>query len=235
MIPVVQHQWKGNLAQAREIQVFLAQKVILKPFKIKPETVLAVDVSYSRFEKCGYGVAGLFKVAFDNRRHKFHIVSEQYYTNSDTVPFPYIPGYLSFREIPILLPILSQISERPDLLLVDGAGIAHPRHLGLAAHLGVIFDLPAIGCAKSRLIGDFLMPGLESGAYEYLRTNGKRIGVVLRTKPACRPLFISPGHRCTITDAWRLIFTFCDQYRLPEPLRRVDLMSKRMRKQIEKK
>ncbi len=133
--------------------------------------------------------------------------------------YPYIPGFLSFREIPALIPVLEKIHVEPDILIVDGQGIAHPRRLGLASHLGLISNKPSIGCAKSKLIGMYREPGIRKGDWEYLKDGDEIIGAVLRTRTAVRPVFVSIGHGVTLESAVDLILQCCTRYRLTDPIR----------------
>jgi deoxyribonuclease V len=143
----------------------------------------------------------------------------------DPVRFPYIPGLLSFREIPVVLKALSQIQQQPDLLLCDGQGIAHPRRLGIAAHLGLLTDIPSIGVGKSRLIGRYQEPGQEKGAYSPLLDDGERIGTVLRSRTGVRPLFLSPGHLVSHADTIDWVQRCLTRFRLPEPIRTADRLA----------
>lgn len=140
--------------------------------------------------------------------------------------FPYIPGLLSFREIPAILAALARLKNIPDLLMVDGQGIAHYRRVGIAAHLGIILDMPSIGVAKSRLSGNFTMPGLNKGEQSPLMIGEERIGTVLRSKDKVKPLFISPGHRVSVESALDITLKCLTKYRLPEPTRIADKFSK---------
>jgi len=140
-------------------------------------------------------------------------------TASAKLTFPYIPGLLSFREAPACLAAVKKLKSEPDVLLIDGQGIAHPRRLGLAAHLGLFLDKPTIGCAKSRLIGTFEPPGIEKGQHTPLRDGDEIIGAVVRTRRNVKPLFISVGNRCRLEDAIRLTLACATKYRLPEPTR----------------
>lgn len=140
--------------------------------------------------------------------------------------FPYVPGYLSFREIPAVLAALAMLETPPDLLMVDGQGIAHPRRLGIAAHLGVITDLPAIGVAKSRLHGRHEEPPIRGGSHVPLTSRGETIGAVLRTQDGLRPLFVSVGHRIGLERAVELVLATTTRYRLPEPTRLADKVSR---------
>ncbi len=133
--------------------------------------------------------------------------------------FPYVPGLLSFREIPTVLDAMAKLSSLPDLLLCDGQGIAHPRRLGIASHLGLLLDLPAIGVGKSRLIGSYTEPSEEKGAWSPLYDGDEEIGCVLRSRKGVKPLFISPGHRISLTSARQWVMNCLTRYRLPETTR----------------
>lgn len=133
--------------------------------------------------------------------------------------FPYIPGFLSFREVPAVLDALEKVQIVPDLLLCDGQGIAHPRRFGIACHLGVLSGLPTIGVAKSRLVGTFAEVFNERGTWQPLLDKGERIGAVLRTRPGTLPLFISPGHRISLETAIAYVMGCTPKYRLPETTR----------------
>jgi len=139
--------------------------------------------------------------------------------------FPYVPGLLSFREIPALLAAMEQLSEMPDLLLCDGQGIAHPRRLGIAAHLGVVTGLPAIGVGKSRLTGTFEEPGNERGDWSPLCDGSETIGRVVRTRANVKPVFVSLGHRVSLPTAMKLVLHYTTRFRLPEPIRAADRLS----------
>ncbi len=136
------------------------------------------------------------------------------------IEYPYVPGLLTFREAPVILKACEQLSHNPDLMLVDGQGIAHPRRLGLAAHLGILLDCPTIGCAKSRLCGDHLPVGDERGDCVDLRDGDEIIGAVVRTRTNVKPLYISIGHRIDLPSAIQWVLNCSKGYRLPEPTRR---------------
>ena len=144
----------------------------------------------------------------------------------DETPFPYIPGLLSFREAPVIMKAISSLKQPPDMLFIDGHGIAHPRRLGIAAHIGVISGLPSIGVAKSLLCGKYQEPALIKGSRSVLVDKGERIGAVLRSKDKVKPLYISPGHRVGLDSAVSLVEKFLTKYRLPEPTRLADKLSK---------
>jgi deoxyribonuclease V len=142
------------------------------------------------------------------------------------VRFPYIPGLLSFREIPALLAAWEKLRTRPDVLIVDGQGIAHPRRFGIASHLGVLLDQPSIGCAKSRLVGRYEEPPPERGAWTPLVDRGEVIGAAVRTRTGRRVVFVSIGHRVSLAAAIRVVLACSPRYRLPEPQRLADRLSR---------
>ncbi len=141
--------------------------------------------------------------------------------------FPYVPGLLSFRELPAVLHVIEALRETPDLVLYDGQGIAHPRRIGIAAHFGLVTGLPTIGVGKSRLCGEHEIPGIERGDATPLTHKGERIGTVLRTRRGIRPLFVSPGHRVDHADAVHWVLATLGRYRLPEPIRAADRLASR--------
>lgn len=141
------------------------------------------------------------------------------------VTFPYVPGLLAFREIPALLQAFERLERTPDLLVVDGQGLAHPRRFGIACHLGLLLDVPTIGCAKSRLVGDHDEPATAAGSRANLQHNGDLIGVVLRTRDGGRPLYVSPGHRIGVAQAADWVLRLSKGYRLPEPTRLADRLA----------
>jgi deoxyribonuclease V len=135
------------------------------------------------------------------------------------VSFPYVPGLFSFREIPLLIPALEKLKTTPNVMLVDGQGTAHPQRMGLAAHLGILMDIPTIGCAKSRLIGTHEEPSKEKGAYTYLYDKAEVIGVVLRTRTNISPVYVSIGHKISLPTTVELVLKCTTKFRIPEPLR----------------
>jgi deoxyribonuclease V len=210
------HSWDLSPREAAAVQGKLATEV-LGGVLPRVRTVLGCDVSYRR--RTGRFTASAVLLSAPEMK-----VIETW-TQEGTTPFPYVPGLLSFREIPPLLPLLDRIPE-PDLILVDGHGIAHPRRFGLASHLGLITGLPTIGCAKSRLIGEHRQPSDEMGASESLSLAGQPVGFVLRSRSSCRPIFVSPGHLLDPEDALKGTLFCLKGYRLPEPTRLADKLSK---------
>ncbi len=207
------HEWTLSPEEAIALQNRLRQQVVVEdqlPAAVR--YIAGVDLSFSRDSSWGW--SGVVILCMQD----LHVVESQ--TASGVVPFPYIPGLLSFREIPLLLKALEKIEHIPEVILCDGQGIAHPRGLGIASHLGLFLDIPTIGVAKSRLTGSYQEPGPASGDCTYLYNNrGKIIGAVLRTKPHTKPLFISPGHRISLERAITLVVQCLRGFKLPEPTR----------------
>lgn len=200
------------------IQQALRERVILENRFDDIHIMAGVDVSYDIADN----LTRAYIVLFDAQSREM-IMSVR--AIAPTV-FPYIPGLLSFREIPALLEAFACLPVRPDLLMVDGQGVAHPRRLGIAAHLGVLLDLPAIGVAKKRLCGKHDAPGAHKGDHVPLIHKGETIGTVLRSKEKCNPLFISAGHRIDQQTAFTIAQDWITRYRLPEPTRIADQISK---------
>ena len=136
--------------------------------------------------------------------------------------FPYVPGLLSFRESPVLLAAFARLQTEPDLILIDGHGRAHPRRFGIACHIGVLFDKPVIGCAKSLLVGEYMEPGMRRGATTPLMFKGEKVGMVLRTRDNVKPIFVTQGHRVSLKSAIELVSQCLDGFRIPKPTREAD-------------
>lgn len=205
------HSWDLSPAQAISLQKQLAGQVRLAPMANLPRIVAGLDCAFSRDKKRIAAVVVVMQIEDFQVLETAEAVME--------VKFPYVPGLLSFREAPVCLAAMEKLQTPPDAVLVDGQGIAHPRRLGLASHLGLFLDTPTIGCAKSRLIGDYQDPPKEKGAYSPLMDKDQRIGSVLRTRHNVKPLFISPGHKITHEQAIEIVMACCTRYRLPEPTR----------------
>lgn len=210
-----------RLAEAEALQRDLADLVELRPLKKAPRLVAAVDADYG--DNCTYAAA----VLCDYRNCSVPIERK---TVVRPTPFPYLPGYLALREAPAALDALCELSRRPDVLLVDGQGIAHPRRFGIACHLGVVARLPTIGCAKTHLIGTYLEPGERRGEWSPLRVDGEVVGAVLRTQTDVKPVFVSPGHLVTLQDAIEVVLHCSPHYRVPEPLRLADMAARGARR-----
>ena len=205
------HDWNLTTAEARDLQTRLAMEVFRNGSVIAPCFIAGVDVSIRKSR--GTGTAAVVVLEYP----ELNLVETKIMQGE--IDFPYVPGLLSFREAPLILQACKQLTHTPDLIIVDGQGIAHPRRLGIAAHLGLFFDIPTIGCAKSRLCGTYREPSLEAGNYEELFDDNEPIGVVLRTKYNTNPLYISIGNKIAIEDAIFWVMRCCRGYRLPEPIR----------------
>lgn len=208
----------ANGREARAMQQALREKLRIADDFGALRQVAGVDVGYNL--KTGMSRASIVVLDWPTLELREQRVVEEPTT------FPYIPGLLSFREIPVILSALRHLQSTPDALMLDGQGIAHPRRMGIAAHLGVLLDMPAIGVAKSRLTGTYAEPALHKGAMEPLMDKGARIGTVLRSRDNVRPLFISPGHRVGVETAVEWVLHSLTRYRLPEPTRLADKCSK---------
>ena len=208
---------KGNEGAYKKyvaLQRNLADKVVIEDLHDERITLIGgTDVSYSRVGKDTTAIAGLVVMKYGTWK-----VVERKYSVMD-ITFPYIPGLLSFRELPVLMDAFGKLDEKPDLWLVDGAGIAHPRRLGLASHFGITIEKPVIGVAKSRLTGTHEEIPPEKGASVPLYDGNERIGTVLRSRTKVRPLYVSPGHMVSIGQAEHIVLSCCVKYRLPEPTR----------------
>jgi len=215
-------KWPNNLKRARKLQETLQKKVKITPLKKKPEYIAGVDASFLNNKVIG--VACLYRYP--------DIIFLEESSAVARVLVPYIPGFLSFREGPVIIRAIKGLKIRPDLILFDGQGIAHPKGLGIASHIGVLLDMPTIGCAKSRLIGEYKEPGTKKGNQSFLRYHGKIVGAVLRTRDDVRPLFVSPGNNIDLRGAIDVALCCTRQYRLPEPLRRADFISKKIKREL---
>lgn len=215
----MKHHWDLNPQQARALQASLAAEVILEDRLPTVHHIAGVDVG---FEDQGATTRAAVVVL----RWPDLALMEERIARLET-RFPYVPGLLSFRELPAVLKALERLQHRPDLVLCDGQGIAHPRRFGIACHLGVLTGLATIGVAKSRLTGQFTEPGLEAGDHSPLMHQGKQIGIVLRSRRNVRPLFVSPGHNISLQTACQWVSHCATGYRLPEPTRLADKLASR--------
>ena len=208
---VDRHSWRVTTTQAMAIQKELAAEVSRVGNITAPRLIAGVDISVNRFNKTGTGAVVVLSYP------ALEIVETQVVT--DRIEFPYVPGLLSFREAPLILAAFEKITVVPDLVMVDGQGIAHPRRMGIASHLGLFLGIPTIGCAKSRLCGELRELPITPGSWSELTDNGEVIGAVLCTKDAVKPLYISIGHMIDLQSAVNLVMACCRGYRLPEPTR----------------
>jgi len=233
------HNWNLSYKQAAELQKRLACKVQFTALKKQPKLIAGIDCAFSKDGKKIIAAVVVLKLP--------DFVSVETTSALRKVTFPYIPGLLSFREAPVCIAAVKKLKTEPDVFIIDGQGIAHPRRLGLAAHLGLFFDKPTIGCAKSRLTGYFDDPPPQKGAYTFLKdktsneprlsaaasakaeatspariTGGasdETIGAVVRTRTNVKPVFVSVGNKMLLENAIKITLDCTTKYRLPEPIR----------------
>ena len=217
------HKWDVSPAEAIDIQKELREKIILESTPMHPPLIrgelkrgyiAGADISCNRSSPLGYAVVVV--MTFPD----LEVVEEK--RVEAEIKFPYIPGLLAFREAPILLKAFEKLKKEPDLIIFDGQGIAHPRGMGIASHLGIILNKPTIGCAKSRLFGTYNEPGKNEGDFSYLyspQEADKVIGAVVRTKSNTKPVFVSIGHKIDLQTSIKFILECRRGYRIPEPTR----------------
>jgi len=205
------HSWQLTPAEAREVQEIHRSRVVLEDRLGPVRRVAGVDVGFEDDNRVARAAVAVLSFPA--------LTLEEAVIGRAPVTFPYIPGLLSFREMPAVLDALRRLRLTPDLLLCDGQGIAHPRRFGIASHLGVLVDIPAIGVAKRLLTGRHDPAPDARGGWTPLRDKGAIIGAVLRTRVGVRPVFISPGHRITLDTALHYVMACVTRYRLPETTR----------------
>jgi len=213
--------WPQNYQEALAVQEALQGQVQLIPLPHPPRFVAGADAICDREDQRIFGAMAVFSYP------ELELVEEA--GAAGVCPFPYRTGLLSFREVPILAAAFARLKQRPDVILVDGQGIAHPRGLGLATHLGLVLEVPTIGVAKSRLVGQGEEPGPDPGAVSPLIWQGKEVGVILRTQRGRKPFYLSPGQRVTLAESREIVLGCVRRYRSPEPLRQADQLSRRLR------
>ncbi|MDD8021009.1 MAG: endonuclease V [Acidobacteriota bacterium] len=201
--------YPADFDKARQIQKELLGRLKLQPLQKEPEFLAAADAAFTGTEV----LAAVLLFTFPELR----LIETQ--RVRQPITFPYRPGYLSFREGPAIMAGLSKLAGRPDLILLDGQGIAHPKKMGLATFIGIISGLPSAGCAKSHLVGRYQEPGREKGRFSPLELKGEIVGYCLRSRTGVKPVFVSPGHLINLEDTLRIIQACLQGYRLPEPLR----------------
>ncbi|MBW2059106.1 MAG: endonuclease V [Deltaproteobacteria bacterium] len=223
MEPEILHSWNVTPREASAIQEGLKDRICLAPMAGRIRWVGGADVSYARGEDRLFGA--MVVLSFPD----LVLVDQAWETGR--VAFPYIPGLLGFRECPILLEVARRIHQPPDVWIFDGQGIAHPRGVGLASHLGLLLGSPSVGCAKKRLLGFHGEVGPGRGDFELLAWEGRTVGAVVRTRTGIKPVYVSPGFRIDLEGAVRLVLETTGRYRIPEPLRQAHLLSKRIREE----
>ncbi|QKI82655.1 deoxyribonuclease V [Kroppenstedtia eburnea] len=219
MEPVNEHPWNLDVEEALLLQQKLATCVIQEDSLQKIETVAGVDVAYHPVSDALIAAVVVLDAV---TLHPVQSVRVE-----DQVHFPYIPGLFSFRELPPIIKAMKKLTLRPDLIVCDGQGIAHPRRFGLASHLGVLFDVPTIGCGKTRLVGSAQEPGQKRGDFTPLVDDDEVIGSLLRTQDHIKPVCVSIGHRISLATARDWILKLSPRYRLPETTRQSDQLVRR--------
>ncbi len=205
------HGFALSLNEARQLQLSLANSVSQEDEPGEPHFIAGIDVSAERALKKATAAVVVLSYPEMNLAETALFQGE--------LNFPYIPGFLSFREAPLVLKACEKLSISPELIIVDGQGIAHPRRFGIASHLGLFLDTPTIGCAKSLLCGTCEMPAETAGSFSYLVDHGEVIGAALRTKAKISPVFVSVGHKVSLGSAISWVMKCCRGQRLPEPMR----------------
>ena len=215
------HEWNLQPGAAMRLQQELASRVI-RTDQLGAEIRRIAGVDMAINEESGMARAAVVLLSYPE------LETLEKHVYEEPVRMPYIPGLLSFREVPCILGAFARLREQPNLVMVDGQGIAHPRYLGIASHLGLWLDLPTIGCAKSILRGHYDEEALgeEAGAWVPLIFNHETVGAVLRTRPHVKPMIISLGHRISLETSLHYVLACCKGYRLPEPTRQADKLSK---------
>ncbi len=221
MTPKFFHDWPADCGSAIALQHRLRRRIVLRPLPEPIRLVAGADVSYDRGSDLMHAGVVLLRLP------DLACVCEA--SASMRVSFPYVPGLLSFREIPALIEAFRQLDGRPDVVICDGQGIAHMRGIGLASHVGLVLGVPAVGCAKSRLVGEHRPVGAGRGRRARLWYDGRIVGSVLRTRDGVRPVYVSPGHLADIPTSVRLVLRCATRFRLPEPIRAAHSLVTRVR------
>jgi deoxyribonuclease V len=211
----IKHSWHVSPKQAKKIQLKLRKSLRFVKGPRRIRRIAACDVSY----KNGW-VAGVVVVYSYPELELLEVACKK-----ERSTFPYVPGLLTFREGPVLCKIFKVLTLEPDVILFDGQGKAHPLRLGEAAHLGLLFDKPSIGCAKSRFIGEYNEPGRKKGSVSKLYDGKEVIGAVLRSRDRVNPIFVSPGHKMDLNSSLHIVKKCLGEYRIPEPLRQAHILS----------
>lgn len=200
-----------TIAEATLIQRQLLGHLNLEPLQKTVKTIAGADISLALYSETVY--AGLVVLSYPELKPIAYSL-----VKSSTI-FPYVPGYLAFREIPAILKAYEQLPVKPDVVMFDGNGILHARRMGIASHFGVLTDTVTMGCAKKKLAGQYADPGISKGEYTHVTDKGEVIGYALRTKDGVKPVFISPGHQMSLEDSLTLALKCTGKHRLPEPTR----------------
>ena len=219
------HPWRVSYRQAVAIQESLSERLRLEPFRGPVTLVAGADVGYSRASHRMCAAVVLVSLPSLKTVETARAVSR--------ARFPYIPGLFTFREVPPLLKAFRRLKARPDALLFDGHGLAHPRRFGLACHAGLLLQTPSVGCAKSRLVGTHGAVGAPRGSAADLLLDGATVGAVLRTRPGVKPVYVSPGYLVDLPSAVALVLATTGRFRIPEPLRLAHQATARMQRLVD--
>ena len=214
MKPRLQARWNLTPRQAMRLQERLRERVVLKDDFQPIRFVAGADLSFDPATDVAF--AGVIVYRFPELQEVERRMARR------KLRFPYVPGLLSFREGPVLLAAFARLGTEPDLVLIDGHGCAHPRRFGIACHIGVLFDKPTIGCAKSLLVGEHAEPGARAGSTAPLILDGECVGMVLRTRDRVKPIYVTSGHRVSVDTAVELVKLCVDGFRIPKPTREAD-------------
>lgn len=214
MQPRIDHRWDLTIDEAEQLQRTLARDVVVTDDFAAIKHVAGVDVAYHKQSGTMIGCMAILDAV------TLQLVGCHFATG--TARFPYIPGLFSFRELPVLMAALAKVECAPDLIICDGQGIAHPRRFGLASHLGLLYDIPTIGCAKTWMTGAYDQLSDQRGSIAPMIDNGQTIGAALRTQTGTKPMFVSTGHRISLQSACNWILRLSPRYRLPETTRAAD-------------
>lgn len=220
-LPEPLHSWNLSPEDAVRLQKELAEKIRLTPLPKFPATIAACDVSFD------LGSPTLFAALVVMDSESLEVIEKV--TVREEIRFPYVSGLLSFRELPVVLKAFAALQHEPDLIICDGQGIAHPRRLGIATHLGLWLQRPTIGSAKSLLCGKHGELGDERGATSPLVHRRETVGYAVRSRSGVSPIYVSPGHLCSLEDAVKVVMSVTRKYRLPDPIRFVHKLSNEAR------
>lgn len=228
-MPIVQqlHRWDVTPKEAMEIQRQLSSRLIVEELQREPRSVAGCDISFDKGSDVVY--AGIVVLELPT------LVEVAQSTTIFQVKFPYIPGLLSFRESPALLEAWEKLTIQPDVVMIDGQGYAHPRRFGIASHFGVLVDLPAVGCAKTLLVGRFEEPDTKAGSSSPIIDKEEIVGAALRTQDGVSPVFVSVGHRIDLESAIDIVMRCTKDYRIPEPTRQAHILVNALRRGEEPK
>ncbi len=217
--------WNVTPREAMRLQEKLRERVVLEDRFSDIRFVAGADLAFD--PETGMAFSGVIVYRFPELAEVERKAARR------KLQFPYVPGLLSFRETPVLLAAFTRLRTEPDLILIDGHGRAHPRRFGMACHIGVLFDKPTIGCAKSLLVGEHTEPAARAGATTPLMLNGECVGAVLRTRNNVKPIYVTTGHRVSLESAVKIVVQCLDGFRIPKPTRQADHYVRQLRRKFQ--